>query len=137
MKFGDIFSLGLKLASANQQYKAGKDAEKNAERNAELIRRETDEQARRMKSQQKRRQSTLRARMAASGTKMDGSNKTFLEEYVEEDERQLEWLQESGDSRAALTLRAGKDDKSALQTRAFTSFFSSVNDFGSDSGWWT
>lgn len=137
MKFGDIFQLGMGLASAKQQYDAGKDAEKNAKRNAEFIRRETAEQSRRLKSQQRRQQSTLRARMAASGVKMDGSSKTFLEEYVQEDERQLQWLEESGESRANLTRQAGKDEESAYRSRALSSFFSSVNDFGSKSGWWT
>jgi hypothetical protein len=138
MSFGNILKLGLGLYGAKQQYDAGKDAEKNADRNAELIERETAENTRRMKASQGRAQSTLRARMAASGIKSSGgSSKTFLDEYVKEDENQLEWLQESGASQASITRRAGKDQKSAYKSSALGSFFSTTEEFGSKQGWWS
>lgn len=126
-----LLNLGMGLYQAKQAYDAGKDAEDAADRNADRIRRENEERARRLERQQRKRQSELRARAAASGIAVSsGSTKTFLDDYIQEDERQLSWLQNSGEERAALEQKRGDEEKEKARHRATAQFFSAA------SNWW-
>jgi len=126
----NLFKLGAGLYSARQQYKAGKRAESIAEDNAHRAKMEAEEEARRLSRSQRRNQSSLRARAAASGIKLSGSTKTYLDEYVDEDSRQLDWQKKSGKSREGLIRKQGKDQKKTAQYGAYGSFFNTM------SSWW-
>jgi hypothetical protein len=118
----NLFKLGAGLYSVKQQYDAGRDAEKAGRRNAARLEAETEETKRRTRREQRKRQSSLRARAAASGIKLSGSTKTFLDDYVEEDERQLSWLEESGKSQASILRKQGKEERRNAQYGSYGTF---------------
>lgn len=125
-----LFKLGAGLFGAYQQYDAGKQADKAAKRNADRLMRESQEEQRRARKEQRQKQSTLRARAAASGVKLSGSTGTVLDNYVQEDEKQLAWLSESAKERASIIRKQGKTDKKNAQYGAYGSFFNTVGN------WW-
>ena len=127
---GNLLKLGAGLFGASQQYKAGKDAKKAARRNAERIRKEAAEKRRRESRSQKQKQSTLRARAAASGIKISGSTKNFLDDYINEDEKQLSWMSNAAESQASIMKKQGKAAKKNASLGAYGSFFSAA------SNWW-
>jgi|DEB0MinimDraft_3_1074331.scaffolds.fasta_scaffold19011_3 uncharacterized FAD-dependent dehydrogenase len=126
----NLFKLGAGLFGAYQQYDAGKQAKKAADRNADRLLRESEEEKRRARRDQRQKQSSLRARAAASGIKLNGSTGTFLDKYVQEDEKQLSWLDESAKSQASIIRKQGKTDKKNAQYGAYGSFFNTVGN------WW-
>ncbi len=121
--------LGAGLYGAKKAYDAGKSADKAARRNARRVEREGAEKKRRARQNQRRTQSTLRANAAASGVKVGGSTANYMTKYINEDERQLEWLQESIGSQADILRKAGKDAKKSGKYGAYGSFFSTVSDW--------
>lgn len=126
-----LLKLGAGLYGAYRQYQAGEAAKDAADENARRVEQETAEQRRRERRRQRKAQSTLRSRAAASGIKLSsGSTQTFLNDYVEEDERQLSWLTRSGSSQASILRKQGEDDKRNMQYGAYASFFNSVGN------WW-
>jgi hypothetical protein len=127
---GSLLKLGAGLFGAVSQYKAGKDAKKASRRNAERIRKEAAEKRRRESRSQKQKQSTLRARAAASGIKISGSTKNFLDDYINEDEKQLSWMTSAAESNADMMKKAGKAAKKNASLGAYGSFFSAA------SQWW-
>ena len=126
---GSLLKLGAGLYSVKQQYDAGRAAKDAANRNADRAMAEAAEEKRRARRQQRKKQSALRARAAASGIKLTGSTKTFLDDYVEEDERQLSWLDRSANSRAEIMRQQGKDDEKNARYGAYASFFRTTADW--------
>ena len=126
-----LLGLGAGLIGTYQQYDAGKSAEKKSRRNAKKIQVEAKEKRRRQSRANKQKQSQLRSRAAASGIKVgSGSTKTFLDDYIKEDEKQLSWLTDAANSEADLMKKNGKDAKKASQYGAYSSFFNTA------SNWW-
>ncbi len=134
--FGNVLRLATGLYTAKQQYDAGKQAEEIQDRNAQRVREETAEQARRLDLDQRRARAQLVARAEASGLKTTGSTSVYLDEFDKENTHQLDWLNRSGESRASIFEDIGDNQKESLQYGAFGSFFKSVNKFGSDTGLW-
>ena len=120
---GSLLKLGAGIFGAAQQYEHGKSLKRSADRNADRVAEENEESKRRSRREQRQRQSQLRARAAASGIKLSGSTKTFLDDQVNEDERQLSWLDRSGKSQESILRKQGKDDKKNAQYGAYGSFF--------------
>ncbi len=79
-----------------------------AEMNARRTTRETEEESRRMKDQQRKQESTARAKAAASGVQMSGSISSYLEGMMSENVKQREWLEKSGKSKAEEYLWSGQ-----------------------------
>ena len=124
---GSLLKLGAGLVGAYQQYDHGKDMNKRAKRNAKALEREAEETRRRESRSQKKKQSTLRSRAAASGIKLSGSTKTFLDDYINEDEKQLSWLSESAKNRASILRKEGKSAKRNSEYGAYGSFFKTAS----------
>ena len=127
---GNLAKLGSGLYSAVQQYKAGSRAEDMAEDNADRARQENEEEARRLRISQRRNQSALQARAAASGIKLSGSTSNYLDQYEEEGDKQYDWLKKSSKSREQIIKKEGKNQKKALQYGSYGSFFNAA------SNWW-
>lgn len=125
----NLFKLGSGLVAATQQYKQGKDSKRAADRNADRLEAEGAEEKRRTRREQKKRQSSLRARAAASGIKISGSTKTFLDDYIDEDERQLSWLSESTSSKSSILRKQGKDAKRNSKLGAYGTFFQTAGNW--------
>lgn len=125
-----LFKLGAGLFSAYQQYEQGKNLKDAADDNADRLKAESEEEKRRMRIEQRDKQSSLRARAAASGVELSGSTSTVLSNYVDEDERQLSWLGSAADSQASIIRKEGKNAKKNSTYGAYGSFFSTV------SNWW-
>ena len=102
-----IASLGLTALGVFQQYQAAQDARDAERENARLIEAENVEQARRMESENEARESSARARAAASGVNLTGTTGEYLSEMERENTRQENWLKRSGASRADSARRRG------------------------------
>ena len=94
------------------QIKAGKEAKKLADANADMMRQETEESARRLEAQQSENLATARARAAASGTTGEGSQASFIEKMGSEFGKELAWLKKSGASAASIEERRGSLERS-------------------------
>ena len=94
------------------QIKAGKEAKKLADANADMMRQETEESARRLEAQQSENMATARARAAASGTTGEGSQASFIEKMGSEFGKELAWLKKSGASAASIEQRRGSLERS-------------------------
>ncbi len=88
-----IISTALTAYGAYSQYKAGKEAEKEAELRTEA---EMADEANRSRAEQAER----RARIAASGIQATGSPAMFMKEAERQDQRRLSWMKRTGGARA-------------------------------------
>lgn len=88
-----IISTALTAFGAVQQYRAGKDAEREAEMLSEQQR--ADERNRARAEQAER-----RARAAASGIQLTGSSAQFMEAAERQDKKRLDWMKRTGKARA-------------------------------------
>ncbi len=138
-----IATAGAAVYSGFRQLDAGDDAREISEREAELARAETEEEARRLEKAQERQESLAKARAAASGVRSDtGSVALFLKELGDENTRQLDWLRRTGLRRAKLIEEGGEFARYQARSRAFSSFgqaFGALPKFaeaGSKAGWW-
>lgn len=111
---GSILSFvgGMQQASqqkkaAAQQAAAAEESRRIGDRNAARIEAETKEKARRESLAAKERQGLTRARQAASGGAASGSNVVYLDEMIETDEKNIDWLRKSGASQADIARREG------------------------------
>lgn len=95
-----------------KQIEAGNKADKLADANAKLEERQTAEEARRLKSEQAKVEATTKARAAAGGVEVGGSQSMFLQDMKAEHSKELAWLKTSGASRAAATRQGGSNARS-------------------------
>lgn len=116
--------------NAYSQYQSGKQAEDIANMNASNMRRETEEEARRLERQQKMNQASMRARAAASGIKLDGSSALYIDEQKKEDKRQLDWMKEAGENRALLTQVEGSYNRRNAEYSSYGTLLSGI------ATWW-
>ena len=142
---GTAYGVKSSLDAARAQDRAAAEAERLGRENAAMIEAETAEQARRVREEQLKTQSLTQARAAASGAK-GGSIDIYTEEMVTEQKRQLDWLKQSGESKARLavmgaqyTAGVGRAQASATRAGAVSTFVSGVGTFasqGEKANWW-
>lgn len=106
-------AIALSGASMAKQISSGNKADKLAQANARLQERQTAEEARRLSKEQSKVESTAKARAAAGGIEVSGSQSLFLQDMKKEHSRELTWLQSSGRSKAAVTRQGGKNARSS------------------------
>lgn len=80
--------------------RSNKAAEKAARKQADQIRKTTDEAARRMERGQERTLGETKAGVYASGVEMSGSSEAYVRDMQSEQARELAWLKDAGASRA-------------------------------------
>ena len=99
---GAMSQASAQRSAARKQEAAAERSKYLAERNAAAIERETAEEARRTGKAQRRQEKLSIARAAASGGTIGGSASTqaFFDEMRSENDSQLDWLMEAGNSRA-------------------------------------
>ncbi len=107
-----FIAVALSATSAVKQHQAGKKADKLAEANAKLQEQQTAEEARRLAKEQEKVESTAKARAAAGGAQVSGSQALFLADMKSEHGKELAWLQKSGQSKAAATRQGGSNARS-------------------------
>ena len=95
-----VVGLGASAYGAYSDYQAGQANEKR-------IKAETAEEARRMEMEQSREVGLAKAKAAASGTGMGGSQGMFISELESAREAELDWLKRSGTSRARAAAKEG------------------------------
>ena len=144
--FGTAYAVSSQMRAADAQERAAAEAERLARENAAAIEAETREEARRLALQQKQLEGTSRARAAASGITSSGSFGDYMSFLEQENQRQLEWLNESGQRRADIARRGGYLDAASARTgahasraQAWGSIFSGAKDiygYGRNAGWW-
>lgn len=93
-------SAGISLYGGYKEREAGKD-------NARLMREETTESLKRLKKTQDRNVSAMRARAAASGVKVTGSQAKFIKSKASEYESERKWMAKVGASRAEIARETG------------------------------
>lgn len=104
--------------SANESRKTAKEQKKAARRNEDFIRKEAEEEARRLEKAQKMQLAEAEARVGATGLKMSGSQLDYVEEMKKEQNAQLDWLKKSGATRAEIAGIRGNIEASASRTRS-------------------
>ncbi len=87
--------------------RAASEQKKIAAANAARIKAENEEALRRLKKQQAATMAEARARAAASGVQVEGTQKSYLEEMKEAFKSETDWLRDSGASQAYITQREG------------------------------
>ena len=142
---GTAYSVKSSMDAEHAQKRAASEAERLGRENAAMIEAETAEQARRVREEQLQTQSLAQARAAASGAK-GGSIDIYAEEMITEQKRQLDWLKQSGESRARLAImsgqqagQAGRAQASATKAGAVGTFISGAGTFasqGAKANWW-
>ena len=126
-------AIGLAIGSlvlGGLQYRASRKAankqEDIARDNMQLQKRETEEASRRERSEADRIESASRARAAASGVLMTGSQGEYLSEQQKANQDRIRWLQESGASRASIIDKEGTATAKATRTAGLGKLASSV-----------
>ena len=94
--------------SADKQREYAKRELEIAQFNAKLEERELRETVRRQQRQDERLRGGALARIAASGAKLTGTTEIVMEDLVEEQERQVAWMQEAGASQIRLRLESAR-----------------------------
>ena len=94
------------IHSSEQQYHAGKQAERAAGRNAAAIRAESKEAARRSERKQAQQRGRARAAIGAGGA--TGSLDSYLQTISQEQGRDINWLEKSAQSRAGIAEMEGR-----------------------------
>jgi len=98
-----VVSTALTGFGAYQQYEAGKDAEKAADK-------ETTENIRRADAEDRAKLAETRARIAASGVQTTGSPALYMKGMENEQRKQKGWMKKAGDYRADALRSAGTAD---------------------------
>lgn len=113
MAAGEIIAgIGLLISAASAGYsiysseQAAKEAEDIADANARREAMEAEEMAQRQEKEAAREESLARARAAASGVGGE-SQDIYLEELSRTNQREIDWIRQSGRSRAAITRQSG------------------------------
>jgi uncharacterized protein HemX len=106
---------------------AAAEQKKIAKANAARIQAENDEALRRLKKQQAATMAEARARAAASGVTVEGTQKSYLEEMKEAFKSETDWLRDSGASRAYITQREGTLKAQTTSAQGISSAFSGAS----------
>lgn len=104
------------------EYNAGKDMiqlgrqqELQTEENALLEKRELEESVRRQEIKDKQALGSARAKMAASGARLEGSVGGYLDFIEDEQSLELKWMKTAGESRIRLNRQAGLTEAQATR----------------------
>ena len=116
-------TIATSLYGASQSRKAGKQAEELGGINAAFIREETAEESRRLRFEQEKTSGRSRSVIAASGFRsgkrsMGASSQAYLKQLKDVQQKELAWLQKSGESRADIARRGGLLEGKKLKTQA-------------------
>jgi len=96
-----VISTGLTAFGAYNEYKAGKEASKEADLMTEA---QMSDEMNRTKAEQAER----RARLAASGVQSTGSSALFMNEAKKQDSKRLNYMKRTGDARSDYLEQQGK-----------------------------
>ncbi len=136
-----VVGVGTSLYGASQSRQAGKEAKILGGLNADYILEETAEETRRLRFEQQRTLGTARAGIAASGFRsgaesIGGSQKAYLTQLKDVQQRELAWMQKSGASRADIARKGGavegrrlKSQSIGLYGQALTSGLQGFSDY--------
>ena len=122
-----VVGLVASAISAFVQWDAADDADEIAKKNAERERAEAEEQARRAKKSADRTNSLARARAAASGIKGQSSD-MYLAELEDEQNREIDWILSSGESRADIIEDEGERAQKIGRAGAFSTLAGGMQD---------
>jgi len=107
------------------EYQSGKDMKKlaveqelMAQENEQLERRELEEGLRRQKNANAQLRGTAQAKAAASGARIEGSTQGYLDYLQTEQAREINWMQDAGESRIRLNKQAALNEAKALRIQA-------------------
>ena len=92
--------MGLAAVGGIGRRRGNKEQEKAQKKQAQQIRKTTDEMARRMERGQERQLGETKAGVYASGINMSGSSEAYVLDMQAEQARELAWLKDAGESRA-------------------------------------
>lgn len=127
-------SVGTSVIGARKQKKAGKQADAIAQQNARATERETAETIKRTGAAQEQTLASTRARSGASGIVSGaGSTTDFLDEMQKTFQEDLDWIQESGGSRASIERAEGRMAKKQASAAAWGTIASGTS---SMMGYW-
>ena len=116
--------------------KAEKEARRIADANADRMEAETAEEVRRVGNERERAAGRLRAKLASSGVR-GASPQSYIDAFLSERDREIDWIRTSGQSRADLTRSNVNVSKSNPQGGSLTQLFSSgANAFSSGYSWY-
>jgi len=111
-------AVALAGVSTVKQIQAGNKADRLADANAKLQEKQTAEESRRLAREQKKVESTTKARAAAGGATVEGSQAMFLSDMKAEHSKELAWLQSAGKQKASVTRQGGSNARSQAQAGA-------------------
>lgn len=107
------------------EYQSGKEMKKlaaeqelMAQENEQLERRELEEGLRRQRNANAQLRGAAQARAAASGARVEGSAQNYLDYLQTEQAREVNWMQDAGESRIRLNKQAALNEAKALRIQA-------------------
>ena len=116
--------------------KAEEEAQRIANANADRIEAETAEELRRVGNDRDRAASRLKAKLASTGVR-GVSPQSYIDAFLSERDREIDWIRTSGQSRADLTRSSVNTAKSNPQGGSLPQLFSSAtNAFSSGYSWY-
>ena len=140
-----VVGAGAAVYSGIEQAKAAEEAEKIAEKNAQMMEAETAEQAKRLAKEQDRTEGLTRAMAAASGVGGE-SQQAMIEDMERTHAGELAWMKKAGASRASITRQEGgmmaqQGRAAAMGTMAsgaaqMGGAMSGLHKTGVQQGWW-
>lgn len=121
---GLAVSVVSSLFGASAAKKAARKAKRLAGMNADYINAETDEQKRRLKFEQSQTTATTKSNLAASGFRsgaasMGGSRSAYLKTMKTQQQSEMDWLTQSGESRSKIAREGGNVAASQLKSQSF------------------
>jgi hypothetical protein len=125
-----IFGAIQGVNAGREMESVGRQERLMAEQNAQLKRRDLQEQVRRQDNADRKIRGSAVARAAASGATLEGTPESQLAYLEEEQTRELDWMQSAGASRIQLGLQAdymrADATSRAGKNQQFSSFFGGV-----------
>jgi hypothetical protein len=112
------------VVSAGMQYKAGQDQKKVGKQNADRMRAESAEEARRMADAQESQLSDAKARASATGLATTGSQLGFLETLETKQKSELDWAKNSGASAASIAQKTSDIQSSTTKAGSLSTLVS-------------
>ncbi len=124
-----------KIGSARRQDKAAEEGRRIAQENANSLRLENAETERVAMRDIAKIEGEARARQAAGGTALGNVNSTsVVDALIGENEKQFDWLQTAGESRATAVERGADYNKMIGEAQADASRWGAVSDFAGATG---
>ena len=130
--------------AADQQQEAARDAERLANKNAQLIEKEGERQQQLAKRAADDVEATARAKVAASGFARGGETQSLvLDDIAKQHSDSLEWMREATRSQADITRQggqyardAGYGQASSTRAQGYGQALSSISAAGNANDWW-